>query len=93
MNTYPAATAEFLPITVTETVDGTTTPTTDYQVAIVAWHTTSADVTEWDTPTTLGDETGVIVTGLEPGRYAIWTKVTDNPETIIQRNGYIRITP
>jgi hypothetical protein len=89
VNTYPAATTEFLDVTVT--VDGQ--PVTDYEVAVTPYATPSTAVTDWQTPAQLDDQHGVIITGLQPGVYAVWTKVTDNPETVVQRNGLIEVTP
>jgi hypothetical protein len=89
VNTYAAASTEFQPLTVT--VDGVAS--TDYLVAIVPYGTASTAITEWVASTTLGDETGVLVSGLEPGRWAVWTKVVDNPETVVQQVGSINIVP
>lgn len=89
MNTYPAASVELLPLTVA--VDGT--PTTTYQVAIVPAGTASTDITTWASSVAVDTDRGVMVADLTPGIWAVWTKVTGNPETPVMLNAYILITP
>lgn len=38
---------------------------------------TSAD---WKSPEILGGQSGYLVSGLAPGRYSLWAKVSDTPE-------------
>jgi hypothetical protein len=88
MDTFPAATVELLALTVAESG----TPTTDYEVAIVPWGTASTDITGWAAPTTLDASTGVMIEGLTPGVWAVWTRVTSNPESPVMLNGPVEIT-
>ena len=83
---YPRESVEFAPITIT--VDGTPV-TTGVTVALVANGTRP---TTWVTPTTLAGKIGVMLTGLTPGLYNVWAKVTSSPETPVIDCGFISIT-
>lgn len=83
---YPRETVEFQPITIT--VDGTPV-TTGVTVALVA-HGTRPSV--WLAPTTLDGKIGVMLTGLTPGLYDVWAKVTSSPETPVVDCGIVSIT-
>ena len=85
-SSYPRETVEFAPITIT--VDGTPV-TTGITVALVANGTRPS---EWVTPTTLAGKIGVMLTGLTPGLYNIWAKVTSSPETPVIDCGIVSIT-
>ena len=48
---------------------------------------------DWQPPTVLDGERGVLVGGLEVGVYRLWAKVSDTPETpVFSRLAYIYIT-
>ena len=85
MNVYPRETVEFLPLTVTDGDD----PVTTFQVAVTAY---GARPTTWSANTELDGEHGVMVSGLAPGYYSLWAKVTANPETRVVHLGHIAIT-
>jgi hypothetical protein len=89
-NTYPRETVEWQPITVTKTISGVTTEiTTGVTVAITAKGTRP---TTWAAPTTLDGKIGVMLTGLTPGLWTIWSRTADSPETPVNDCGNIRIT-
>jgi hypothetical protein len=85
-NAYPRESVEFQPITIT--VDG----------AVVITGVTFAIVNDggrpstWTAPTTLGGNIGVMLTGLTPGLYRIYAKVSSSPETPVIDCGFVSIT-
>ena len=85
-NEYPRETIEFQPVVIT--VDGVTV-TTGIQFAIVPAGTRP---TTWTAPTTLGADSGVMVSGLTAGVYVVWAKITSSPETPVVECGRFIIT-
>jgi len=85
-SSYPRETVEFQPITIT--VDGTPV-TTGVTVALVANGTRPS---EWVAPTTLAGKIGVMLTGLTPGLYNVWAKISSSPETPVIDCGFVSIT-
>ncbi len=85
-SSYPRETVEFQPVTVT--VDSVAV-TTGVQFALV---TDGARPSAWVDPTPLSGKIGVMLTGLTPGNYRIWAKVTSAPETPVIDCGYVQIT-
>lgn len=71
MNTYPSATAEFMPLDV-KVGD---VPATAYEVAVVPWDVPSTAVTSWANRTEQGGLLGVIISGLAAGYYRVWARV------------------
>ncbi len=85
-NTYPRETTEFCSVTVT--VNGTPV-TTGVTFAITAG--VDRPVT-WVTPTTLGGNIGVMLTGLAAGYYHVWAKISSTPEQPVIDCGTIHVT-
>ena len=48
--------------------------------------------TVWAPATTFGTDAGVLISGLVPGRYQIWTRVSVPPESIVVQAGTVRVT-
>lgn len=82
MNQYRQGTIEFIQVTVTNVVDGTTsTITSGVQYCVTP---AGQQPVTWVAPVTLGSDQGVMLAGTEtPGRYAVWVQVTAPPETPI----------
>lgn len=78
MLNFPRETVEYLPIEAT--LDGT--PTTTYQVAVVPHGTRP----------TVWTASPYLITGLTPGYYDAYTKVTDTPEQPVTYAGSFLIT-
>ena len=72
---YQRETQEFLPVAVTR--DGAPI-TTGIEHAITPYGTRA---TTWTAPTILSGKTGVMVQGLAPGEYIVWTRITTAGET------------
>ena len=85
-SSYPRETVEFAPITIT--VDGTPV-TTGITVALVG---NGARPSVWVAPTTLNGKIGVMLTGLAPGLYNVWAKITSSPEIPVIDCGIISVT-
>jgi hypothetical protein len=86
VNSYERESVEFQPVTIT--VDGT--PVTSGVTFCLAPDGTRP--VTFTTPAAVNGKIGVLVTGLTPGAYRIWAKVTANPETPVLNCGYITIT-
>lgn len=86
MNTYPRESTEFLEVIVE--VDGE--QVTDYQVQLAPYNERPGS--EWAAPVQADGKRGVMVTGLQPGMYRIWAKVSDNPETPVVDCGLVLVT-
>ena len=84
--TYPRETVEFLPLT----VKVNDTPVSDYEVTVLPYR--QRPVTGWAACATLGSEHGVMVGGQPVGVSAVWTRVSDNPETPVVLACYLSIT-
>jgi hypothetical protein len=76
MNLYQRETVEFQPVVVTS--DGEVR-TANVTLAIVADGDRPED-DAFDTPTVVGTQIGVMVDGLDPGRYHVYAQITDVPE-------------
>lgn len=84
-NAYPRESVEFQPVKVTR--DGVTV-TEDLSYAVVR----DGHRPETFTPATIvGQATGVMVSGLTPGTYRIYAKMTAGPETPVVDCGYFYI--
>lgn len=86
VSSYERESTEFQPVTIT--VDGTVT-TAGVTFCVAPNGTRPATFVA---PTTVNGKIGVMVTGLQPGIYRVWAKVTSNPETPVLNCGYITIT-
>jgi hypothetical protein len=84
MNTYQRETTEFQEVLVG--VNGS--QTTSFEVALTAQGTRP---TVWSQPTILEGKAGALLTGLTPGEYSIWVRVTDLPEVPVLHAGRISI--
>lgn len=76
-NSYQYGSVEFQGVTVTKDGDAVTD---NIKLAVVA-RGLQPGVSDWHDPVELDDMIGVLVSGLAPGAYYVWAKVTDNPET------------
>jgi len=85
-NVYPRETTEFCAVTIT--VNGA--PVTTGVTICLTPHNTRP--VTWVAPTTLNGAIGVMLTGLTPGYYDIWAKISSSPETPVIDCGYIQIT-
>lgn len=85
MNQFPRETVEFQAVAVT--LDGAPV-TTGVTFAVVHGN---ARPTTFIAPTVLGDEIGVMITGLSPGAYRVWAKVVAAPETVVINCGSFQI--
>jgi hypothetical protein len=84
-NAYPRESVEFQPVKVTR--DGSTV-TEDLSYAVVL----DGHRPETFTPATIvGTDTGVMVSGLAPGTYRIYAKMTAGPEIPVIDCGYFYI--
>jgi hypothetical protein len=86
VNSYERETTEFQPVTIT--VDGASV-TTNVTFCLAPDGVRPVTFTA---PATVAGKIGVLVTGLTPGAYRVWAKITSNPETPILNCGYITIT-
>lgn len=82
-----AESVEFIPVAVT--VAGAAV-TTGVQFAVLP-EGTRPTAPSWTAAYTLVGETGVLISGLTPGYYHIWVKVTSNPETPVFVGAHLRI--
>lgn len=85
-NSYPRETVEFQPIVITK--DGV--PVTTGVVTAIVAHGTRP--TTWTAATVLGLEIGVMISGLTPGTYDVYAKITDSPEIPVMDCGSFAIT-
>lgn len=85
MNTYPRETVEFVGITVA--LNGAVV-TTGIQFAITTFEQRP---TTWVAAVILDGKTGVMITGLAPGVYTAYAKITASPETVIKEVAPFRI--
>lgn len=83
MTSYPRETVEFIPVTVT--VDGVQV-TQGVEFAVVLGQ---ARPTTWAAPTTLDGQIGVLISGLTPGSWVIYARVSASPETPVIKCGLI----
>jgi hypothetical protein len=85
-NVYPRESTEFVAVAVT---NAGSPVTTSLEFAVVA---DGARPTAWTASTTLSGNTGILITGLTPGFYRVWARVTSSPETPVIECGVIQIT-
>jgi len=83
---YPRETVEFLFVTVKV---GGVEVLTDVTLCVVASGTRP---TEFVAPATLNGKIGVLITGLAPAYYAVWAKVTSDPEIPVIDCGSFRVS-
>jgi hypothetical protein len=87
VSSYPRETVEFLFVTVklagVEVQDNVT-----LCVALSG----STRPAEWVEPSTLDGKIGILITGLIPGYYVVWAKVTSNPEIPVIDCGTFHVT-
>lgn len=83
---YPRETTEFQPVNVQ--VDGVEV-TTNLDLTIVP---NGQRPSVWAAPYALDGKTGVMITGLAPGLYRIWARVTDNPEVVVIDCGMVVVS-
>lgn len=76
MNRYPRETVVLQQAPVTNEVTGETVPAAEVQLALTA---AGARPVTWEPPTVVESMYGVMVTGLTPGFYTVWAKVTSAP--------------
>lgn len=86
INTYPRETIEFQPISFE--LDGLPI-TNNVFVAVAA---TGTRPQTWAPATALDGAIGVMISGLAPGSWTVFAKVTDAPETPVVECGRIKIT-
>ena len=84
-NSYPRETVEFQPVTVT--INGTAV-TTGVTLAVV---TAGSRPVTFSTPTTIGPNIGVMVTGLTPGAWEVYAKVASSPEIPVILCGWFQV--
>ena len=84
--TYPRESVEFLPVTLT--LDGVAY-TGGFEVCIRPYDTRP---TGWVAAETVDGVKGIMVSGLTPGLYTVWARVSDNPETPVVDCGFVLIT-
>lgn len=82
-----AETVEFIPVAVTV---GGTAVTTGVQFAVMPEGTRPTSPS-WTAAYVLAGETGVLISGLTPGYYHIWVKVSSTPETPVFVGVHLRI--
>ncbi|WP_157365912.1 hypothetical protein [Arthrobacter sp. Leaf234] len=77
---------EFRPIRITSPngLDGVTVET-----ALVPY---PERATNWQAALVLDGEHGHLITGMPPGKYTLWARITDNPEVIVEDVETITIT-
>jgi hypothetical protein len=85
-NIYPRETVEHLPVPVT--VDGALV-TTGVTLAVVA---KGERPVTFATPLTLNGKIGVLLTGMAPGFWDVYAKVSSSSETPVIYCGYFQIT-
>jgi len=85
-NSYPRETTEFQPLIIKKNnvivTEGISTSIAEHGERPSTWIPAVA----------LGAEVGVMITGLTPGMYDIYAKVTDSPEIPVMDCGSIAIT-
>lgn len=86
MSTYPRETVEFVPVTVT--VNGSVV-TAGVEFAVVQ---DGARPSTWSAATSLSGSIGVLISGLTPGQWNIWARVSASPETPVINCGFITVT-
>jgi len=84
--TVPRETVEYVPVDVT--VNGVVT-TTGIEFAVVL---DGARPSAWTAAVVLSSRTYVLLTGLTPGQWRIWARVSAAPETPVIECGYITVT-
>ena len=86
MTTFERESVEFLPVTIT--VDGVVATSN------VTFCLTPEGVrpVTFATPASVAGKTGIMVSGLAPGVYRVWAKVTSTPEIPVLNCGYITIS-
>lgn len=82
----PRETVEYIPVVVT--LNGVVT-TTGVSFAIVA---DGSRPSVWTAATVLSSATYALVSGLTPGVWRVWAKVSAAPETPVIECGYITVT-
>ena len=86
IDSYPRETVEFLAVTVK--VDGVEVlEEVTFCVAL-----SGARPGVFVAPSTLDGKIGVLITGLLPGYYVVWAKVTSNPEIPVINCGAFQVT-
>lgn len=88
MNTYLAESVEFLGLDVTVTIDEVTTPATNFQVSVVPSGERPGGFVD---SILLQGQRGILIAGYPIGEWAVYTKVTDNPEIPVELAGYFTI--
>ncbi|HJV99425.1 MAG TPA: hypothetical protein VJ617_10055 [Arthrobacter sp.] len=86
VNAYPRESVEFQPVNVTQ--DGIAV-TSGLSFAVVADGTRP---TTFTAATVLDGKSGVLLTGLTPGTYRVFAKLTNSPEIPVIDCGYFYIT-
>ena len=84
----PRTTREFIEVPVT--VDGT--PVTTFTVAVLPEGRDPGD-TDWQNPTEVDGKRGVLIGPDDGGRYTVWTRVQDTPETVVRQAGTVVLSP
>lgn len=84
--TLPRETVEYIPVIVT--VNGVVT-TTGVEFAVVI---DGSRPSTWTAAVVVEGATFVLVTGLTPGQWRIWARVSAAPETPVIECGYITVT-
>lgn len=84
--TLPRETVEYIPVPVT--LNGTVT-TTGVEFAVAA---DGSRPSVWTAATVLSGATYVLISGLTPGAWRVWARVSAAPETPVIECGYITVT-
>jgi hypothetical protein len=87
VDSYPRETVELVPVVVT--VDGVPV-TENVQLALTGVY--GERPSAWSDPVVAGDDSGVLISALDPGVYRVWAKVTDSPEVPVVECGSFRVT-
>lgn len=86
MLTVPRETVEYIPVVVT--LNGVVV-TSGVEFAVVA---DGSRPSAWSAAVVLNSATYVLLTGLTPGQWRIWARVSAAPETPVIECGYITVT-
>lgn len=91
MISYPRETTEYLAIPVLDTAAGLpgTPVTTGVQVSITS---DRVRPTVWMAAVVIGNNCCILLTGMSPGLYKAWAKVTASPEAVVLEAGTFEIT-
>lgn len=105
MNSYPSTTTEYIPISVTYTVNGVPEPILDSVAFLVVPRTLgsngpgaapSPNNTSFVTATsrTIGTQNviGIEIEQMSPGVYDVWARITSAPDNVIRYAGAILLT-